>query len=98
MIRNTVGKEIIKHELNTGLKSKTYGKIPFRIFLKGFADVGYAYNRNNININPLNNKFLYSGGVGIDIVTIYDVVLRFEYSINQRGESGFFVHRGEVRN
>ncbi|MBM3443839.1 MAG: hypothetical protein FJX83_02445 [Bacteroidetes bacterium] len=98
MIRNTVGKEIIRHELNTGLKSKTYGKIPFRIFLKGFADVGYAYNKSNININPLNNKFLYSGGVGIDIVTIYDVVLRFEYSINQRGESGFFVHRGEVRN
>ena len=97
-MRNTVGKEVFKYELNTGLRSKAYGKIPFRIYLKGYADMGYVYNKNNTNVNPLNNKFLYSGGLGIDIVTIYDVVLRFEYSINQRGERGFYIHRGEVRN
>jgi len=35
---------------------------------------------------------MYTGGFGIDMKTIYDIILRFEYSFNQKGESGFFFH------
>jgi hypothetical protein len=31
----------------------------------------------------------------LDIVSLYDVVFRFEYSFNQLGQNGFFFH---VRN
>jgi hypothetical protein len=33
--------------------------------------------------------------LGIDILTIYDVVLRFEYSFNQLSERALFLHMNE---
>jgi hypothetical protein len=35
---------------------------------------------------------LYTAGAGVDVVTVYDIVLRFEYSFNQLGQPGFFFH------
>jgi hypothetical protein len=35
---------------------------------------------------------LYTYGAGFDVVTFYDLVLRFEYSVNQLGEKGLFFH------
>ena len=43
-------------------------------------------------IQYLNNRLLYSGGFGIDILTLYDINLRIEYSFNQLGEKGLFLH------
>lgn len=97
-IRNTIGKEIAAVRFNTGLRSKTYGSIPFRFYLKGYGDVGYFYNKNNIATNNLNNRFIYTGGIGLDIITIYDIVLRVEYSFNQKGENGLFIQKTDVRN
>jgi hypothetical protein len=37
---------------------------------------------------------LYSLGGGFDIVTLYDLHLRLEYSFNQLGENGLFLHNG----
>ena len=53
--------------------------------------LGYAYNKNAYN-SKLNNRILYSGGFGIDILTLYDINLRFEYSFNQLSENGLFLH------
>jgi hypothetical protein len=41
---------------------------------------------------------IYSGGVGLDIISIYDIVLRVEYSFNQKGQNGLFIHKADVRN
>ena len=97
-IRNTLGKEIFKYRLKTGLKSKTYASIPFRFYLKGYGDVGYVYNKRKQVGNTLNNTFLYTGGIGLDVISIYDVVLRFEYSFNQFRERGVFVHKSDLKN
>ncbi len=94
-VRNTIRKEIWDVKLKTGLKSRTYGSIPFRFYLKAFGDAGYAYNRNNLTGNTMTNKFLYTGGFGLDVVTIYDIVLRFEYSFNQFGERALFFHKND---
>jgi hypothetical protein len=40
--------------------------------------------------NPLNNKFLYSWGFGLDLVSYNDLVLRFEYAFTVEGIHGFF--------
>jgi len=92
--RNTFRKEIGKVNLRTGLKSRTYANIPFRFFVKAYGDVGFVYNRYNVTDNMLTNRFLYTGGFGIDVLTIYDWVIRLEYSFNQLNEQAFFFHKG----
>jgi len=70
-------------------------RIPFEIYTNMFFDAGYVYDRFGIykqNNNTLVNKLMYSTGVGIDFVTYYDKVLRFDYSFNALGESGLFIH------
>jgi hypothetical protein len=63
-----------------------------RIFAKVYGDCGYVYNKYPTPTNTLANSFLYSGGFGVDVVTFYDLVFRFEYSFNQLGEKGLFFH------
>ena len=41
---------------------------------------------------------LYTGGIGLDIISIYDVVLRIEYSFNQLNQNGLFVNKADIKN
>jgi outer membrane protein assembly factor BamA len=90
LVRNTLRREILHFDvlspLNNGIQ-----KIPFHFYLKTYADAGYAVNKLSPE-NYLGNRMMYTGGVGIDMLTIYDVILRFEYSWNQLGQNGFFFH------
>jgi len=76
------------------LSSKKFKKIHFSIYLNAYFDIGYVYDKyqNDAYMNTLSNELQYSGGFGIDLVTYYDKVLRFEYSIIKSGEHGFFIH------
>jgi hypothetical protein len=70
--------------------------VPIAIYLKTYGDFGYVknypdYERTGQNTR-LSNTLLAGGGLGLDIVSSYDVVLRFEYSFNAQGEKGFFFH------
>lgn len=96
-VRNTLAKEVLNFKVKTGLRSKSHSYVPFRIYMKGYADAGYVYRKNLGADNLLNNKFLYTGGIGVDIVSFYDVVLRLEYSFNQFAEKGLFVHKSDGR-
>jgi outer membrane protein assembly factor BamA len=66
--------------------------IPIRIYSKVYADAGAGYNKYPIN-DRLYNRALYSAGFGIDIITLYDLKLRVEYTINHLGEKGLYLHR-----
>jgi hypothetical protein len=84
--------EIFNFSINTIFKkSKTLNKIPFRIYAKTFADMGYCYNTEDF-VSRLSNRFLGSTGLGVDIVTLYDIQIRVEYSVNQLGQKGLFLH------
>jgi outer membrane protein assembly factor BamA len=76
-------------------KGKEPQYIPFRIFTKVFANTGYVHNPQP-GENGLSNKMLYSGGFGIDIISIYDITFKFEWSFNQLGENGLFLHRKSI--
>lgn len=91
ILRTTAKNEVLSFNLRNPVRSKTHDKIPFRLFLKAYGDLGYSYSEN-YNYSRLNNKLLKTWGVGLDIVTFYDVVLRFEYSFNQLGDKGLFFH------
>ncbi len=72
-------------------KRKETDKIPFTIYGKIFGNAGYVYSPEPRE-NELSNRILLSAGIGLDIVTIYDVTLRLEWSFNQLGQNGLFLH------
>ncbi|HQI45723.1 MAG TPA: hypothetical protein PLC59_06695 [Bacteroidales bacterium] len=94
-----VGKSNLKFAI-IPTKVKKIPFIPFRkfsllhysLYTNLLVDVGYAYDRQGSINNKLSNTFLFGTGIGLDFVTYYDKVFRFEYSINKLGENGFFVH------
>ena len=89
--RATIKNELLSFNVNNPLRSKSHDKIPFRLFVKTFADLGYSYLPNP-GKSIFNNKLLRTWGLGIDVITFYDVVLRFEYTFNQIGEHALFFH------
>ncbi|AXY76511.1 hypothetical protein D3H65_22025 [Paraflavitalea soli] len=91
MLRNTLRRELFRFTVKTHLKSRSHDRIPFRIYARTFGDMGYAYNKN-FTSNSLTNRMLYTGGMGVDIVTFYDLIIRLDYSFNQLGQSGLFLH------
>lgn len=90
MVRNTLRQQIIRFSIPFSF-SKSHSLIPFRVYAKAYGDMGYSYNKN-FPQNSLVNRVLYTAGAGIDFVTLYDVVFRFEYSCNQLGQKGLFLH------
>jgi outer membrane protein assembly factor BamA len=89
--RATLRNEVFSFSLKNPMKTESHSSLPFRFFLKAYGDVGYAYNKNP-GTSLLNNRLLKTGGFGLDIVTIYDVVIKIDYSFNQLGNQGLFIH------
>ncbi len=91
MGRTTARKEVFSFTLKTAPTAKKQVTIPFKFYIKAFGDAGYAYNKNPGN-SLLNNKLIYTYGAGIDMVTTYDLVIKLDYSFNQLGGHGLFLH------
>ena len=75
------------------IRSEKFSKFYYALYTNLFLDMGYAYNPNKVSDlnNYLQNEFLLGFGLGIDFVTYYDIVMRFEYSVNRMWEQGFFI-------
>jgi hypothetical protein len=76
-------------------KLHQFNRIPIEIYVNLFFDSGYVSDKFEIirmYDNTLVNKMMYSTGAGIDFITYYDKVLRFDYSFNALGERGLFIH------
>ena len=73
---------------------KQFRKVFFALYLNVFADAGYVDSFDNwrTNGNHLPDKFLFGKGVGLDLVTYYEKVLRLEYSWNRQNKGGLFIH------
>lgn len=69
-----------------------FGKIHYALYLNLFFDAGYVEDFTNSEGNSLANRILFGTGVGIDLVTYYDMVFRLEFSVSREGESGVFFH------
>ena len=92
-----ISKSSIKHELIPmtevtlpGIPWKEFNKTHFSLYFSIFADMGFVEGDNYNNF--LNNKFLFSQGISLDLVTYYDKILRLEISRNHLNEIGFFIH------
>jgi len=71
-----------------------FGLIHYALYLTAFADAGYVWQPQWVGQfnNELLRTFLASAGLGADLVTYYDKVVRIEYAINKSGKSGIFIH------
>ncbi|MFT4524364.1 MAG: outer membrane protein assembly factor BamA [Bacteroidia bacterium] len=74
------------------IKNKKVGLIPLSVFTSFHVDAGYVVDNIFRAGNPLANRFIVGAGVGVDLVTFYDVAWRLEYSMNDRLDHGFFIH------
>lgn len=91
LLRSTLKKKLFSFSIPFTLFPKIITKVPFTFFVKTYSDLGYVYNKPKYD-SYLNRRLLYTGGFGIDILTLYDINLRFEYSFNQLRENGLFFH------
>ncbi len=89
--RVTAIKQALAFTIRNPIKIRSLENIPFRFMLKAFGDVGYSHVPNPSN-SILNNQLLRTWGAGVDILSIYDIVLKIEYSFNQLGGQGLFIH------
>lgn len=96
-IKATLGRQIYQMKIPSGFNAKTYRYIPFKFYLKLYGDLGYVHNNTNFTASNLNNKLLYSFGAGLDVVSIYDFVLRIECTYNQFNRMGIYFHNNEAR-
>lgn len=68
-----------------------FSTVPLKMYLSANFDHGNVKDRNNVPENAqLANQYLFGYGAGLDVVAIYDMVLRFEYSRNNMGQGNFF--------
>lgn len=74
------------------IKNERFGKIHFALYANVFFDCAYSWRIPEKSAFYLDNKFIFGTGVGVDFVTYYDKVIRFEYGINDMGETGLFIH------
>jgi outer membrane protein assembly factor BamA len=80
----------IDKNLSSAIPIRQLSQFYLALYAKTYFDLGYieGYPNNELN-KRLTDQLLYSGGFGVDLVTVYDIVLRFEYTFNKQSESGF---------
>ena len=76
------------------LTKKFLPSVKYTFWIKAFTNLGYVYSPEKNKANPLANSLLRTAGIGIDLISIYDFVLNMEYSINQLGDKGLYLHGG----
>lgn len=91
----TLRKKILSYQVNlSGLMPiKQFRSFPVSVYMNTYADMGYGYKKKvDISNALLLNRSLEGFGVGIDIVSAYDVVIRAEYSFNELGQRRLFFY------
>lgn len=95
LTKNSLRFELIKpkfHEIDKLKKLRSFSTIPFYAYVNLFVDAGRVQEKYYHQQNTFANNWQYGYGVGLDLITYYDFVMRMEYSINKMKQSGFFIH------
>lgn len=93
--RNTLRMRLFDRNVNLKfMPFEQFSVIPVAIYPKMFFDMGYVRNSQSdyFEDDRLSNRLLKGWGVGLDVFTAYNAVVRLEYSMNQEKERGFFLY------
>jgi hypothetical protein len=94
LIKNTLKYKLIKQhivEVKALKRFRQFSTIPYSVYLTLNGDAGYVQDQFYGKKNFLSNSWQYGYGAGLDFVTYYDIVVRFEYTFNKQLQSGFFI-------
>jgi len=86
---NVIKPNVMKARKEKHADSK-FRNVPYAFYINLIADAGYMKDDFYGEYNPYNNKMLYSWGLGVDLISYYDMVLRFEYVFTNLKSHGFF--------
>jgi outer membrane protein assembly factor BamA len=89
-LKYNVIKPNVKEPRKEKNKDSKFRSIPYAFYINLIADAAYMRDEFYGQYNPYNNKFLYSWGLGVDFITYYDLVLRFEYVFTNIRTNGFY--------
>jgi hypothetical protein len=84
-------------KMGIGIVDGVYKHLPnikFQFWLKAFTNLGYVYSEHPTNESKLSNTLLRTAGIGLDVLSIYDLVIKIDYSMNQLGDKGVYLHAG----
>ena len=83
----------ITYDISSMMPIEEFSHFPIRAYISANFDHGYVNDRSRLPENArLTNTYLYGYGLGLDLVTFYDQVFRFEYSVNSLGTGNFFIN------
>ena len=86
-----LSKKLTSFKIRVPFKLKQIPYLPFSLYAKTYINTGFSYNKPN-GTGMLNDRFLYTTGVGLDVLSLYDLRLSAEFSMNQLHEKGLFLH------
>ncbi len=95
--KTTFKKKIFGRSWTLGkMPIEQFNYFPLAVYIKVFGDFGYVQNYTYYQEKDLNtrlsNRMLLGAGVGVDFVTVYDLVFRMEYTFTQDQKGGFFLN------
>ncbi len=91
--RNTIKNKVMDRSFDISwlIRKKEFSSLPLKIYPNLYFDVAYVRNfQPQWSNSRLSNRTLLGGGVGLDIVTFYNVNIRAYYSVNQMKERNLF--------
>lgn len=74
------------------IPSEKFSKLHYAFYLNWYVDLGYVDDFKHSEGNDLANQMLWGTGLGVDLVSYYDMVFRVDFSVNSLGEFGVFFH------
>ena len=95
----TIFKTAFHHSLGSitvknPLTKKFLPEVKYDFWIRVFSNIGYVYSDRPLNTNKLSNTLIRTAGIGFDVISIYDFVLKIDYSVNQLGDKGVYLHGG----
>lgn len=94
MLKANIKYQLIKPRVvNVPVKKlEKFNRVPYAVYLNLYSDAAYVQDKYYYMNNPLSNSWIMGGGVGVDLVTYYDYVVRIEGSINKMLQKGIYLH------
>jgi len=81
-----------KWNLNKMMPIEALKKPPIQIYFTLNNDLGYVAQARGFNKGQFNDKLIWGGGIGLEILAYYDKMIQLEYSFNQLFENDVFLH------
>ncbi len=93
LLQSNLKYEVLKPKtISLPMMPSQFSETFIAVYANLFFDAGYVHGPLFADVNSLVNEYLYSMGLGLDVVSYYDKVMRVEGSINGLGRAAVFVH------